>query len=71
MVCLTAAGLVGSLLALCPAARADVIAEKLRETIGSREYAQLAGVPEPFSQAQVEMSVVVNHAIAGAGEMRL
>ncbi len=69
--CLTGAGLAGSVIALCPAEKADVIAEKLRARIGSREYAQLAGVPEPFSQAQVEMSVVVNHAIAGAGEMRL
>lgn len=67
--CLTGAGLAGSVLALCPATEAPRIAERLRQTVASPEYAALAGAPEPFPEARIRDSVVINHAVAGAGEL--
>lgn len=69
--CLTGAGLAGSALALCPRTEAEEVAEKLRRTIASPEYAALAGVAAAIPAARVGESVVVNHPVAGAGEVRL
>ena len=57
------------MLALCPATEAPRIAERLRQTVASPEYAALAGAPEPFPEARIRDSVVINHAVAGAGEL--
>lgn len=67
--CLTGAGLAGSVLALCPATEAPQIAERLRQRVGSSEYAALAGAPEPFPETRVRDIVVTNHVVAGAGEL--
>jgi galactokinase len=69
--CLTGAGLAGSVLALCPRAQTDGIAETLREMIASKDYAARAGLFDTLSKKQVEESVVVNRATAGAGEIQL
>jgi galactokinase len=67
--CLTGAGLGGSVLALCSAMDAPRLAERLKQTIASPEYAMLAGAPAPFPGARVRDCVVVNHAVAGACEL--
>ncbi len=67
--CLTGAGLAGSVLALCSAVDAPRLAERLKQTIASPEYAALAGAPAPFPDARVRDSVVVNRAVAGACEL--
>ncbi len=64
--CLTGAGIAGSVLALCPAARAGAIADRMREYLGSTAYAGLAGFEAPLSRAMAADAVVTNVSVAGA-----
>ncbi|MFO7976136.1 MAG: hypothetical protein R6V12_16045, partial [Candidatus Hydrogenedentota bacterium] len=66
---LTGAGLAGSVLALCPQSQSAIIAEHLRHTIVSPEYAAISGLLKPTSTAEASDSVMINTAIEGAGEM--
>jgi hypothetical protein len=67
--CLTGAGLAGSVLALCASDRSEAIGAQLCRAIASPEYARITGAADAISSADAHESVVINTAIAGAGEM--
>lgn len=67
--CLTGAGLAGSVLALCASDRSEAIAAQLCRAIASPEYARITGAADAIPSADAHESVVINTAIAGAGEM--
>jgi len=68
---LTGAGIAGTVLALCRTGDADDIAEALRDRLRADDYPLLANRDHPLAPDEIAQGVVVNHAVASAGELRL
>ncbi|NLV44743.1 MAG: hypothetical protein GXY07_09610 [Candidatus Hydrogenedentes bacterium] len=68
---LTGAGIAGAVLALCRAGDAEQVSLGVLRCLKSPAYARLVGWRVPPSAAELEASVVANHAVAGAGELVL
>lgn len=68
---LTGAGIAGVVLALCHCDEAERLRQKLRDCLQSSEYATLAGEGALLSSVSPAERVIVNHAVAGAGEIFL
>lgn len=68
---LTGAGIAGTVLALCRREDDESIADAVRRCMATPTYAALAGREGPLSDAELDGAIVVNHAPAGAGELRL
>jgi len=68
--CLTGAGIAGSVIALCRRDDAERVSNAVRQFMGGREYARLAGRDDKrLSYRELEEAVVLNHRTAGAGEI--
>ncbi|GMW02563.1 MAG: hypothetical protein AMXMBFR84_36990 [Candidatus Hydrogenedentota bacterium] len=63
--CLTGAGIAGSVIALVRAQEVNTVADCLRRTMASTEYAAWCGGQVPLETADLADSVVVNHATEG------
>jgi len=68
---LTGAGIAGSVVALCRAEGADGVAARVRACLASANYARAAGLATPLSDDEADAAVVVNAAVAAAGELTL
>ncbi|MCF6285905.1 MAG: hypothetical protein L3K26_12015 [Candidatus Hydrogenedentes bacterium] len=68
---LTGAGIAGTVLALCRAEDAEVIAAGVREAMAGKPYQEAAGFSQPITTNELDRAVVVNHAVSGAGEIWL
>lgn len=68
---LTGAGIAGAVLALCRAGNEEKVSNGVLHCLKSPAYARLAGWQMSPSAAELEGSVVANHAVAGAGELVL
>ncbi|NLN94057.1 MAG: hypothetical protein GX130_12230 [Candidatus Hydrogenedens sp.] len=68
---LTGAGIAGVVMVLCHRHEAEQLAQELRDCLQSPDYAALAGEGARLESVAPETRVIVNHAVAGAGEIRL
>lgn len=68
---LTGAGIAGVVLALCRRGNSAAVADAVRRRLQDDDYARLAGLPEAPSVAAADDAVVINRAVAGAGELTL
>lgn len=68
---LTGAGIAGAVLALCRAGDEKQVSSGVLQCLKSPSYARLADWRVAPSAAELEASVVANHAVAGAGELAL
>ena len=67
--CLTGAGIAGCVLALCRREDVPAVTDALRMHLASPAYARLAGLPAPLDAETATNALVVNQAVAGAGEL--
>ena len=68
---LTGAGIAGSVLALCRAEDAGIVAQAIREQMATPAYAGLAGRTEPPNEDEIQRAVAYNRATGAAGELRI
>lgn len=68
---LTGGGIAGAVLALCARKDAPAVADAVRKLLATPGYAELAHREAPLNSAELDQAVVVNHAPASAGELRL
>lgn len=68
---LTGAGIAGSVLALCGEGRVDRVVTAVRQLLLSDAYRVMANLEAPLSAREADAAIVVNHAVAGLGEITL
>ena len=68
---LTGAGIAGAVLALCRNEDVVAVTSGILECLRGEAYARLAGWSTPPDASEIDRAVVVNHGVAGAGEIVL
>lgn len=66
---LTGAGIAGAVLALCRAGDTEGVSEAVRRCLRSSSYAHTAARSTRLTAVETRQAVIVNHAVAGAGEL--
>jgi galactokinase len=67
--CLTGAGIAGAVLALCRTADTPRVADALRRWMATPDYARLAALEHPLEESALATAVLLNRAVAPAGEL--
>jgi len=66
---LTGAGLAGAVIALCRMEHTGQVAEAVQRCLRSSAYARRAVRSAPLTATEARQAVIINHAVAGAGEL--